>query len=257
MRTISGFKSVQIIYRKENLGLAKSICEGINAVFNEFESIIVLEDDLITAPYFLQYMKDGLNKYKNNQEVISIQGYTYPIGENLPETFFRRAAGCWGWATWRRGWALFEENGQVLLDGLKKHGLIKEFNLNNSYQYSRMLEEQIKGYNNSWAIRWHASAFLANKLSLYPGKSMVNNNGFHNGGTHCQRTKIYDVEVNKSRVYIGDVPVVHSIEIEKKIGIFFKKSTHPLVGIVKRYFPIFLINNLRHLRNYFNKNINE
>ncbi len=60
IRTIHSFKSVRIVESEVNKGLAKSIIEGVTEVLESSETIIVLEDDLITSPEFLQYMNEGL-----------------------------------------------------------------------------------------------------------------------------------------------------------------------------------------------------
>ncbi|MDD4082332.1 MAG: glycosyltransferase [Sphaerochaetaceae bacterium] len=102
IHSIKGFKSVKIIERKNNVGLANSIIDGVTKVVNKYGKIIVLEDDLVTSKYFLNFMNDSLELYKNESKVISISGYTYPVG-GLAETFFIKGTDCWGWATWKRG----------------------------------------------------------------------------------------------------------------------------------------------------------
>ncbi|MBP1631583.1 MAG: Sugar transferase [Bacteroidetes bacterium] len=157
--TITGFKSVNIILRETNLGLAQNIISGVSDVINIHGKIIVLEDDIITHPKFLKFMNDALDLYKNDENVASIHGYVYPI-EGLPETFFVKGADCWGWATWARAWSVFEPNGAKLLDEIKQKKAEKEINYNNSMNYVRMLKNQIAGNNDSWAVRWHISAFF-------------------------------------------------------------------------------------------------
>lgn len=63
-------------------------------------------------------------------------------------------------AAWERSWSLFEPDGKKLLQELKRRNLQKIFDFNRTYPYSKMLEDQIKGRNDSWAIRWYASIFL-------------------------------------------------------------------------------------------------
>ena len=115
IKNIDGFKKVTIFERKKNLGLAGSIIDGVTKIVNDYGKVIVLEDDLVTSPFFLKYMNQALELYKYEVRVASIHGYIYPI-ENLPETFFIKGADCWGWATWRNKWSIFESNGQKLLD---------------------------------------------------------------------------------------------------------------------------------------------
>lgn len=187
LKNISGFNSVKIIESKNNKGLAQSIIAGVTEIVNKYGSIIVLEDDLVTSIYFLKYMNEALCIYKDIDSVISIHGYVYPIKNEMPETFFIKGADCWGWATWKRGWDLFEADGEKLLNEIINNKLSFEFDFEGTYPYTEMLKGQIKGNNNSWAIRWYASAFLNNKLTLYPGKSLIKNIGFDGSGTHCHK----------------------------------------------------------------------
>jgi hypothetical protein len=182
---ISGFKKVFIILRSKNFGLSKNIINGINFVLKKNKKIIVLEDDLKLSRYFLKYINDGLKIYKNEKKVASIHGWSFPINykKNVNDYFFIRGADCWGWGTWRRAWKKFDSNGKKLLKKVISNNLIKEFNFNGSFNYLKMLEDQVNKKNNSWAIRWYASAFLENMQTLYPKVSLVKNIGTQNG-TH-------------------------------------------------------------------------
>lgn len=222
IKKISGFKQVVIIERKRNFGLANSIIDGVTKIVNEYGKIIVLEDDLVTSPYFLNFMNKGLELYKDDPKVASIHGYVYPI-DNLPETFFIKGADCWGWATWSDKWSVFEPSGQKLLDKIRKLKLEKEMDFNGSYGYVEMLKSQIIGKNNSWAIRWYASAFLKDMLTLYPGKSYVQNIGFDSQATHCKsKTNIFNTDLNKKLV-IYKIDIKEDLAARKKFEIFFKK----------------------------------
>lgn len=239
LNTINGFRSVQINERQANYGLAKNIIDGVSETIEKFEKVIVIEDDLITSPYFLQYMNDALNFYKLEESVACIHGYVYPLTKDFTEPFFLKGADCWGWGTWKRAWDLFEPDGQKLLDQIVKRGLEKEFNFDNSYPYVQMLKDQIAGLNNSWAIRWYASAFLKNKLVLYPHHSLVQNIGNDSSGTHCGTTTQFDVKLYHSRVivqtevqvnkkaYLAFISYFQSLipqkRLSKKIKEFFKK----------------------------------
>lgn len=224
LKTIAGFRSVKIIEKEKNIGLANSIISGVTEVVNKFGKIIVLEDDLVTSPFFLLYMNDGLNFYENEDRIISIHGYIYPVKTSLPETFLIKGADCWGWATWKRGWDIFEPNGQKLLDELKDKKLTKRFDFDNSYNYTKMLEKQTLGQNNSWAIRWYASAFLKNKLTLYPGKTLVQNIGL-TGGTHCNESisslDCYNSKFTEKQIFIRKIPIEENNNAFNEIKKYF------------------------------------
>jgi len=239
LKSINGFKSISIINRNENFGLSNNIITGVSEVVNKYNKIIVLEDDLITSPYFLTYMNEGLNYYENIDEVISIHGYVYPIPKNnlLPETFFLKGADCWGWATWKRGWDLFEQNGIKLYNSIFGKKLNYRFNFNNSENYLKMLENQIKGKNNSWAIRWYASAFINHKLTLYPKKSLVFYNGSDRTGENSHKTNIFNIELTYKKINIYQIDLIENDLAFNYFIKFFKKKNN----IIRKIF-IFLKN---------------
>lgn len=235
IQNLKGFSSVRLISRDANLGLSKSIISGVTEVLRDYDKIIVLEDDLVVSPYFLKFMNDALVKYNCNENVISIHGYVYPVKNILPETFFLRGADCWGWGTWGRAWTLFNADGEKLLNNLMQTNQLKEFNFNNSFNYSGMLKDQIGGKNDSWAILWYASAFLSNKLTLYPGKSLIFNSGNNGFGTHKNDSTLFDVKLNLSPVNLQDVPIEHSNFASKAFEIYFHRLNRDWLSVFKRH----------------------
>lgn len=221
IHSIQGFKSVTIIEREENWGLAKNIISGVTEIVNKYGSIIVLEDDHSVTPFFLKYMNEGLARYKNDEKVISIHGYVYPHKENLPEAFLIKGADCWSWATWKRGWDLFNPDAKVLYDKIIRKKLAREFDFNYNYHYLTMLKRQAKGIANSWAICWYASAFLNNKYTLYPGQSLMQlNDSEGNDSTHGSTNTAFLVELKDGPI---DWELVDDKEENKKGRKAFEK----------------------------------
>jgi len=193
IKSIKGFKHVHIHLREHNLGVDENVILGVTEVINNHGKAIVMEDDLVTSPHFLQYMNDALDLYEKEEDVISIHGYVYPVTQQLKEVFFLKGADCWGWATWKRGWDLFERNGGELLAKIEEQGSQSEFDIDNTYPYVQALREQATGKTTCWDIRWYASAFIMGKLTLYPGQSLVSNIGHDGSGTHCEANNSHDV----------------------------------------------------------------
>jgi hypothetical protein len=227
VNNIDGFKKITIIKRKRNYGLANSIIDGVTKIVNKYGKVIVLEDDLVTSPYFLEFMNDGLEMYEDELKVASIHGYIYPI-DNLPDIFFIKGADCWGWATWKRAWDEFEPNGKKLLNELKSKKLEKEADFNNSFRFTQMLKDQIKGKNNSWAIRWYMSTFLKDMVTLYPGKSYVENIGFDSSGAHCEDSDVFEVKLGT--ITTTKIEILENLESRKKIEVFFNSLKISLAG---------------------------
>jgi len=213
LNTINGFLDLQIIARQENWGLSRTTIDGLTAVAEKYGAFIMLEDDTVVSPYFLAYMNEALHMYEKEERVISVSGYNYPSNIPLPETFFLREANCWGWGTWARGWKLFESDGRVLRDLLIKRRLVHAFNMDGSFNFFKMLQDQIAGRNDSWSVRWRASAFLSGKLTLHPARSLVKNIGNDGSGTNSKWliTDVYDAGLADRSIRIEPIPVEECI----------------------------------------------
>ena len=241
LKGITGFRSIKIIERTENMGLAANIIDGVTQVVNEYGRIIVLEDDLLTSPYFLRYMNEALSIYEDVDEVISVHGYVYPVKKLLPENFFLIHTDSLGWGTWKDKWVYFNPNGEELLRQLVQRGLLRQFNFDGSYNFARMLKRQTRGRNDSWAIRWYASAFLENKLSLFPGRSLVFHNGGDNTGTNCVYESWLDVDLSDSPINLRpQLPLIESIDARHAYVDFFRSLRIPIfVRIRNRIIRLF------------------
>lgn len=219
---IDGFKSVTIIERGANFGLARSIIEGVGALCAEYGRVIVLEDDLVTSTHFLQFMNDALDMYEHEDRVMHISGSTYPIERLEDETFLLRIPLCWGWATWDRAWKHFQKNNEVMLNFDKK--MRRKFSFNNSYHYWEQLEANAKGLMNTWFVYWYATLFLRNALALFPGRSLVKNIGMDGSGVHCGTDHSYDVEPSASPVKVLPIAVEESKVAVRRHESFFRMS---------------------------------
>lgn len=219
-----GFKNVIVKQQSENKGLANSIINGVTEICDEYGFAIILEDDIVTSSFFLQYMNDALQLYKNVDAVACVSGYCYPIKEQLHQTFFLKNQSCWGWATWARAWTEFEHDGTKLLLQLQKKKLKKKFDLEGSIKYTQMLKDQIIGKNNSWAIRWDAVNFINDKLCLYPNVSLVQNIGFDGSGVHSAETNYYKVHLSDHPIIVSLIPLIESYTARNSLIRFYKKN---------------------------------
>jgi len=185
VKSIDGFKQIKLIERESNMGLAKSIIAGVSEILDKYGRIIVLEDDLITSPYFLEYMNNALSLYENNEKVMQISGHMFPVELNADaDAVFLPFTTSWGWATWKRAWVHFDAD----MTGYEKlksdKALRKKFDLDGGYPYFEMLEHQREGRVDSWAICWYLSVFMKDGLTLFPRETLVQNIGFDGSGTH-------------------------------------------------------------------------
>ena len=186
IRTIAGFASVTIVERSGNLGLANSIIDGVSQYCRERGRAIVVEDDLLTSPYFLEYMNNALTRYEHEPRVMQVAGYMFPVRLSISEdALLLPFVTSWGWATWERAWQHFDPDAKGYHQLEKDRRQRRRFDLDGHYRYFRMLRAQRKGTADSWAIRWYLSVFLREGLVLFPAKSLVRNLGFDGSGVNC------------------------------------------------------------------------
>lgn len=180
--SIKGFKKVIIRVSDTNLGCDPSMIKGITDVVNEYGKIIVLEDDLVVSPHFLNYMNISLDYYNDIEEVGSINGYSYKFKKKLPEFFFQKGVNPYGWATWKKYWEMYNPNADELVNYIIENKLVDDFNYGDTLGILKntILNPDQGGRD---AI-WYASLYRNNILGLFPSKSFVNNIGFDSSGTH-------------------------------------------------------------------------
>lgn len=238
IHTVTGFKTITIIEREKNWGLANSLIAGITDVINKYGRVIVVEDDLILSPYFLKFMNDGLEKYKDDDRVSSISGFIPNVEEELPETFFLRFFHCWGWATWDRAWSLLNNDVKYLLRKLRFK--TNDFSLDGSMGSYGILYCQKVGLVDSWYIRLYASFYLKGKLTLYPGKPMVENDGLDGSGTHCGKQEFSTNIVHPELLPIecNEIAVLENKKARNCIARAFKRNIPHVPFIKSKYFTL-------------------
>ena len=195
---IDGFRDIIIIKSDYNKGLVNSIIEGVTETLNKFEKVIVLEDDLITSPYFLEFMNEGLDVYQKHNNVYSINGYCFPL-DNINEyiSFLIPLIGTWGWGTWKDKWSILDikiSNKEYLINN---QYIQKCFNFG-KYEYSKMFTSNEK----SWGIIWYYSVFLHHGLCLFPSKSLIQNVGFDKKGTNCGDYNPYYTKLSDKKITV-------------------------------------------------------
>lgn len=227
IKTISGFKNMEIIEREKNLGLANSIINGVTFVINKYGKVIVIEDDLLCLNNFLRFMNDALEFYTDKKKIFSVTGYNYP--ENLMriprnynyDVYFCPRCSSWGWGTWKDRW---DKADWEFKDSEK---FLKDKKLQKLYAFSgddkvEMMIAQIEGKIDSWATRWEYTHFKKDAYSVYPVKSLLNNIGFDGTGINSGYDKKY-FYANGLEDFKYDVIFLDDIKLNKEIMVEFSK----------------------------------
>lgn len=189
--TIQGFKSVEIFESTMNKGLANSIISGVTQIIEQYGKIIVLEDDLITSPNFLDFMNQALDYYLGHPQIHSVSGYclNLPSLINYPKDYYLGfRASSWGWGTWQDKWENIDWEVKEYKN-FKKNPLKQIQFMRGGSDMSQMLKSQMKGRIDSWAIRWCFDQFNKDMLTVFPSKSKIISIGFGENATHTKKTK--------------------------------------------------------------------
>jgi len=205
-RKATGFSRIEIVIRDKNAGLATSIIEGVSKVLMEYDSVIVLEDDLVTSPYFLMYMNKALVRYKYSKNVMSISAFgRKEVAEGLCgmdqfDAYFVPRNSSWGWGTWKDSWQLADWDVSDYEEFSNDKELRKQFSAAGE-DVCLMLDLQQYGFLDSWAIRWTYAHFVNDGVSLVPYHSYVKNIGFDGSGTHCRISDRFDLDLTKAKKF--------------------------------------------------------
>lgn len=192
IKNITGFKTVKIIESPVNKGLANSIISGVSKVFENYETVIVLEDDLITKPNFLNFMNDCLVAFDNNEKIQSINGYSPLINLDLSQNIYLHIRTfSWGWATWKRYWNKNIFNKQQIRELATKRTL-KKFRNECGHDVDVMIKRAFDNKIDSWYIFWIFDHFIQQHFAVYPMISFIENIGYTEDSTHC--TGIYAIK---------------------------------------------------------------
>jgi hypothetical protein len=175
----------RVVEQSSNLGLAQSISAGVSRMCEMHGTAIVIEEDLTVSPVFLNYMNEALRRYAANEQVMQVVGHVYPSRlRSRNDAVMLPMTSTLGWATWQRAWKHFdpEMRGRFALETDAK--MRRRFDLDGSYPYWQMLNQQLAGGVDSWGIKWYLSVFLRGGLGVFPTQTLVAHE-FDGTGTHC------------------------------------------------------------------------
>ena len=179
--------NVRRVYASENLGLKARVSSGLDAVFSEVESAIILEDDCLPSATFFPYASELLDRFSTNEKIGLISGSQRLRGRRLSEASyeFSRDVRIWGWATWARTWRNFRENGDLAAQwtAQEAHALGEYFAP--GPRRRSMVSMMSKSTSlDSWALPFAVHCVKRGYLNPVPAVNLIDNIGLGEGSTH-------------------------------------------------------------------------
>lgn len=208
-------KEVHIIESDNNKGLANSIISGVTEVIDKYGKVIVLEDDLVTSPYFLKYMNESLSFYQNYPAVFSI-GANRPPNDKMKipddyqyDVFVSLRSYSTGWATWADRWEQVDWEMNKLEVFQKQPEQIKALNRAGD-DMTKLILLQRDGKIDSWAMRFGFAHFIHHAVAILPCISYVDNIGFDGSGTHSGTiADLYHNDLSKCKKDVKFLDVIY------------------------------------------------
>ena len=217
LKTITGFKKVVITEAVKNKGLANSIIDGVTDIINQYDKVIVLEDDLVTSRNFLIYMNKALDHYKDNPKIFSITGFSIPIkGLNENSVYFTQRANSCGWGTWKDRWTIIDWEVKDYSALMRSRSLRTAFNKMGSDMLG-LLRKQKTGKINSWAIRWCYHQFKHDLYSVHPVVSKIINIGYGSADATHTKESFNRFETKLDTANITEIDFNIPVRLEKNV----------------------------------------
>ncbi|MBQ3128908.1 MAG: sugar transferase [Clostridia bacterium] len=242
IKKAGAFKSVTITESEANKGLARSVIDGVTQVIEKYGRAIVVEDDCVATPYFLEYMNSCLEYFEADKTIGAISGYTPAIDfpKNYDKDIFTAYRSCsWTWATWKDRWQGVDWELYSIADFYKSPKLIKRLNSNGSDRFLR-LYRQTKGNGSSWSVRFGAHLVKNAQLTVYPRYSYISNIGCDESGVHSMSDDAEKMKVDPAKAIAH--PKIEAVKLNTEIQKTFKKHySYGLVSDIKRFAATVLI----------------
>lgn len=178
---------VEITISERNKGLANSIKSGVSKVLQLYDAVIVLEDDCVPHPQFMEYMIKALKKYEPYKQVYHIGASSEPVDveENGTDAYFMGRINSWGWGTWKDRWEQFCNDYTMIAQIKRDEHLYKWFKLWGEDTEGCVLGN-IDGTSDSWAAFWALTVMMKKGYCMAPYESFITNIGFDNTGVHSK-----------------------------------------------------------------------
>ena len=215
-----------------NLGCRKRVATGLTWAFENVEEAIILEDDVLPDVSFFRFCDEMLSLYRNDSRISMISAFNIiEQHTQIPWSYYySRLTHIWGWATWRRAWARYDEN-LMQWPQIKASGLMQDiFPRSDQCKFWTDIFDQMhsgKGPD-TWDHQWTYTNLINHSLAICPRLNLVQNLGFGPDATHTQ--------------HVEDMPLLRVSSLEFPLipppGIFPLGHIDELDGVLSRNFPI-------------------
>ena len=238
-------------YSDTNLGVEARFHTGFNWVFEQCESAIILEDDELPHESFFGFCHDLLDRYRDDARVMAINGVNYQFGQySAPHSYyFSRYFHCWGFATWRRAWELYDVKIRRWQELRATPWLLDVCagNKTEATYHQDVFDRLTRGEIHTWDYQVTFAMWANSGLAITPNVNLVSNIGYGADALHHTGT---ESPFANMRTFPMDHPLTHPhsvlrdltadrLEYERLIAAYLRirGQTFPrrVIGTLKRW----------------------
>ncbi len=190
--TIQGFKSIHVIRRENNYGARENIQASRKVIFEKYERMIFSEDDNEFSPNFLDYINKGLDKFEDDDRVLAICGYMYPVSINCSKEynyFFGKGFSGWGYGVWKNRNFKTSYTVSELKKLVKNKDFVRKIKYYDERHYFNMLGYIEKKQDPTGDRAIVIQLIEQNLFCIFPIVSKVRNWGHDGSGVNCDTVK--------------------------------------------------------------------
>ena len=186
---------VKKLYHAENRGCRVAVEMAIDWFFENEPEGIIIEDDIIPNNAFFEYCQTMLERYRNDDTILSINGCSLGYQNDKEPYGKTRYFNMWGWATWRSSvhkvketWATYNPKIPLKADLVIRKNLRLPvlFKGNSDWikhwegLFRKVYENQI----NTWDYQWCYAVLKTDSFCIRPSQNYVVNIGSGAAATH-------------------------------------------------------------------------
>ena len=240
-------------YADQNLGCGRRVSSGLDWVFQQVESAIILEDDCLPDQTFFPYCTELLAHYQDDERIMHVSGNNFQFGQPRGEAsyFYSHYTHMWGWATWRRAWQHYDYDIVNWPDLRSTDWLDSRLDTSAAVVNWRQIFDQM--YNakiDTWDYQWTFACWRNNGLCIHPQVDLVTNIGFTSEGTHTIRQNQF------ANLPLGEVqfPLKHPVEVirDQNADLFVQLSKFDLDLLSRLKRKLYWHRSLQKIRSFFN-----
>lgn len=223
-----------------NMGCGRRVASGMDWAFEQVEVAIILEDDCLPDPSFFRFCEELLERYRHDERIMMISGDNFQNGQRRTSDsyYFSRLPHCWGWATWRRAWHLFDfemcdwpqRRATRWLNSIAKQPMLEQ-------HWTQCFDGVRSGKIDTWDYQWMYCMFVRNGLSIVPEVNLVANIGFGSTATHTLTADDRHIVASHPMTF----PLCHPVSVHQnaKADQFESAYLHrlPRLSVVSKIYP--------------------